>query len=68
MSTVRANARTQAAESVHKRDVFTELPARGRATHAEFAPAGPLLEYTAPTGGIRKCPNLYYGGESRAGL
>jgi hypothetical protein len=64
MSPVRSNVRTQPAESERKR-----LQARmGRVTRAESFTTGPLLEYTRPSGGHLKWCDLYFGGESRAGV
>jgi hypothetical protein len=69
MSTVRRSVRTQPTESEPKRDVFKERRAQiGRATRAESAPFGPLLEYISPSGGTLKWCNLYFGGEFTAGL
>lgn len=63
-----SRVRTQPTESARKRDVFTNRQVRGgRRTRAEILPAGSLLEYKAVSGGNRKWPSLFYGGETTAG-
>jgi hypothetical protein len=60
--------RTKPTESARKRAVFTDPQARGgRSTRAELMPTRPLLEFHLSSGGQLKLPNLFYGGETRAG-
>lgn len=60
--------RTKPTESARKRAIFTDPQARGgRSTRAEWMPGRPLLEFHFAPGGQLKIPDLFYGGETRAG-
>lgn len=63
-----SRTRTKPTESAKKRAVNTDPQARGgRSTRAEKMPSRSLLEFHFAPGGPLKIPDLYYGGETRAG-